>query len=94
MNTLYNLADIEELIEFDTDCATAASNCPQVPYNNHELEIRRGELTAVEVFDIWNDEENVVWDSGYHEDLSDKTINTFDYVYENGRKGLWKLCGI
>jgi hypothetical protein len=90
----YNLADIEELVQFDKDCASAIAECPQEQYIDNEVSIRRKEISPMQVYDNYTNEDNVLWDKDYYSELTPRALATFEYVREYGMQGLRYLCGV
>lgn len=87
----YDLSDTEELIQFDSDCARAASYCPQSTCFRDEVGIRCKTTDGEQIFHDWESCEEL-WDHGYCEYLSDKAAATLKHVRKHGEKGLKELC--
>ncbi|MCK9369597.1 hypothetical protein M0R04_06790 [Candidatus Dojkabacteria bacterium] len=81
----YKLYNKQELIEFNEDCLSAVSKCPQ--YNDADP-MSTGITTPEQVFRYWNNS-SLLWQSGYSDYLSERAMDTFDYNY---KKGLVALC--
>lgn len=79
----YDLTEISQLIEFDKDCARAASGCPQQDYIANTRSIKSKKYNAVEIFESWRNAE-ILWKSGYYVELSKQAMETFLFIREHG----------
>jgi len=81
----YNLENIEELIAFDADCASACCECPQNPYRTMTFRLDQPHSIAGR-FLFWFDNE-LLWKFGYDSYLSEKALETFDRysIFRDGR---------
>jgi hypothetical protein len=94
---IYNLNDIGECVAFMQDCVSAINQIPNYEAKAYwnkdiELDIIKGTISAIEVFDKYNKSNCPLNSGGYYSCLSERAKNTFDYVYEYGRYGLKRLC--
>jgi len=87
----YKLGKLEELLQFDKDCYLAASDCPQFNNKSNISDILSGKMSVQEVVDCWQHNEEL-WRYGYGINLSSRAVDTFNYIIDNGKNGLRKLC--
>lgn len=85
----YDLNYKKQLLAFDRDCANAENECPQVTYTDNKAEIRNHELSSRQVFDYWR-RNDVLWEFGYCDYLSEQAMGTFTLVREGGTNVFWK----
>lgn len=82
----------EEMLDFNDDCERAACLCPQ--YYGGSIEDRQillGGITAKELVKWWS-ECKTLFDSGYEEELSQESVDTFKrYKLYKIAKKKWKL---
>jgi hypothetical protein len=71
----YNLSNIEELVQFDSDCCDAVHQCPQSLHTEPILSYP-GPHSIAGTFQSWF-YRDTLWKSGYSECLSKKAKDTF-----------------
>lgn len=83
-----------ELLDFNTACAEAMLECPQVrlgeAYNIEDRDILLGEINKKQIFKRWINE-RVLWELGYDEYLEEDVLELIE-MYKDylAQRRLWK----